>query len=422
MLVVQEISAPREEELLEVFEGLNAELAALEARRVRVLAERFDLLLDDDPFLSPHHDIAVRALVAELAATAHLSHTAMETAMCRAHILVHSYPRALRALEDGVITLRHAEVIIQAGSALDSASEAERAEYEGRVLEHAVCETPGRTESIAKLIAAEVAPTTVADRHRCARERRGVRARSLDDGMGELVITAAELHVRAAYDRATEVARQIIAQRPAVGPSEKDADTGKADVRTLEQVRSDVVMELLLAAPVGSVEGTPAERITATVQVTIAAAALAGADDRMAEFDGFGPVLSEDARMLAGFATTWERLFVAGDGMVVATDAYTPTANMRRYLRARDQRCRFPGCRRPARRCQIDHNHDHAKGGKTEICNLSCFCTGHHTLKHPDLLDRHRWSVRQLPGGVIAWISPAGHTYIDEPPRRVAFV
>jgi hypothetical protein len=56
------------------------------------------------------------------------------------------------------------------------------------------------------------------------------------------------------------------------------------------------------------------------------------------------------------------------------------------------------------------------------MSNLACFCTGHHTLKHPDLLDRHRWSVRQLPDGVMAWISPEGSTYIDEPPRRVMFV
>ncbi len=422
MAQISEPGTSREEVLLDAFEQLNADMSALEGRRVRVLAERFDLLLEDDPFLSEHHDVAVRSLVAELAATAHVSHTTMETSMCRAHILVHSYPRVLLALEDGAISLRHADVIIQAGIAIDGACAQDRAEYEARVLDHALGETPGRTAALAKMIAAEIAPASVSERHRVARGRRGVQARSLDDGMGELVITAAELHVRAAFDRATEISKQIITQRPVVGPAEKDADTDQADTRTLDQIRSDIAMELLLCGPLGSAVGTPAEAITATVQVTIAASTLAGADERMAEFDGFGPVVPEEVRMLAAFSSTWERLFVDNEGMVVATDAYAPTANMKRYLRARDQRCRFPGCRRPARRCQIDHNHDHAKGGKTETCNLSCFCTGHHVLKHPDLRDRHRWTARQLPGGVIAWVSPSGHTYIDEPARRVAFV
>jgi len=92
----------------------------------------------------------------------------------------------------------------------------------------------------------------------------------------------------------------------------------------------------------------------------------------MAEHDGHGPLLPQAARLLAGMATTWTRLFLDAHGMTVRTDSYTPTAEMRRFLRARDRHCRFPGCRRAARRCEIDHNHDHAKGGRTEISNLCC--------------------------------------------------
>ena len=76
----------------------------------------------------------------------------------------------------------------------------------------------------------------------------------------------------------------------------------------------------------------------------------------------------------------------------------------------------------PVHRCEIDHNHDHDKGGATEICNLSHFCKGHHALKHPDLDERYRWTATQLPGGAIDWTSPTGATYIDEPPPRVMFV
>ncbi|WP_194765586.1 HNH endonuclease signature motif containing protein, partial [Microbacterium sp. UFMG61] len=98
------------------------------------------------------------------------------------------------------------------------------------------------------------------------------------------------------------------------------------------------------------------------------------------------------------------------------------TAPMRRFLRARDQHCRFPGCRTPTHRCDIDHTHDHARGGKTRTDNLSHLCRRHHTLKHPDIHDRHRWTAHQQPDGTITWTSPLGRTYTDPPPRRVMFV
>src|SRR5690606_29222857 len=170
-----------------------------------------------------------------------------------------------------------------------------------------------------------------------------------------------------------------------------------------------------------SVTSTSLESVKATVQVTISASTLASDDDAMAEFNGHGPMEADLARILAGRASSWDRAFLDPRGMVVETDNYVPTAGMKRFLRARDQHCRFPGCRAPAHRCQIDHNHDHAKGGRTELGNLALFCTSHHPLKHPDIDDRDRWSAKQLDDGVILWTSPLGRSYTDEPPLRVMF-
>lgn len=417
MAFITEARADREVALLDAFESVNAQIAALEAERARLLAERFDMLLEDDPFGTAHHEIALRSLTAELAAASHLSVGSVDAAMHHAHTLTHQFPLVWRALRDGAITSRHAEAIVRGASALSARSDAETAEYQGRALEVAVSESPGRTQIMVKAIAASIAPMTVAERHRAALSHRQARTYSIDDGVGQLALSGPEYLIQAAYDRATEIAKHIIALRPVVGPPEKDADT-----RTLDQVRADVMLELLLAGELGSLVGTPAEAIRATIQVTLAASTLAGDDDRMAQLDGHGPMLPEQARELAAHIPLWSRLFLDSVGMVTVTDAYSPSESMKRYLRARDQRCRFPGCQRAARRCQIDHNHDHAKGGRTELCNLCCFCINHHTLKHPDLRDRHRWSVTQLPGGVIAWTSPSGHTYIDEPPPRVMFV
>ncbi|MBS1907445.1 MAG: DUF222 domain-containing protein [Actinobacteria bacterium] len=195
-----------------------------------------------------------------------------------------------------------------------------------------------------------------------------------------------------------------------------------ADGRTRREIEADAFIDLLLASAPSEALGTGLDRITATVQVTIAATTLAGEDDRLAELDGHGPLHPDIARDLAGHALGWNRLFLDHTGMVTKVDRYTPTEGMKRFLRARDQRCRFPGCHTAAHRCEIDHNHDYALGGLTELTNLSDFCPGHHALKHPDLDNGHRWTAHQLPDGTVRWTSPLGRIYDDCAPRRVMFV
>lgn len=225
------------------------------------------------------------------------------------------------------------------------------------------------------------------------------------------------------YDRI--VANDTYAIDPEADPSfDGDVDEAEATAegRTRAQIEADALVDLLLAADLSEVLGTGLSSIRATVQVTVAATTLAGEDDRLAEFDGHGPLHPDIARDLAGAATGWNRLFLDSTGMVTTVDRYTPTDAMKRFLRARDQRCRFPGCHTPASRCEIDHNHDYAKGGLTDLANLADFCPGHHPLKHPDLDDVLRWTAWQLSDGTVRWTSPLGRTYDDHPPRRVMFV
>ena len=51
------------------------------------------------------------------------------------------------------------------------------------------------------------------------------------------------------------------------------------------------------------------------------------------------------------------------------------------HVRARDRRCRFPSCRRPASRAELDHSIPHTHDGPTHECNLCCLCVRHHILK-----------------------------------------
>lgn len=172
---------------------------------------------------------------------------------------------------------------------------------------------------------------------------------------------------------------------------------------------------------------------------------------------GYGPIDTRTARELAALAPSWELVRVrSGSGTVpgdptaddftaaagaptavpggftavpashtvvpddfpavLSVDRYRPSAALRRYLAARDQHCRFPGCRTPLSRCDIDHTVDAALGGATATDNLAHLCRGHHTLKH-----HGGWQARQRRDGSLEWSSPTGRDYRERPPARVAF-
>ena len=94
---------------------------------------------------------------------------------------------------------------------------------------------------------------------------------------------------------------------------------------------------------------------------------------------------------------------------------YRPDALTTAAVRLRDKHCRFPGCHRPAARCQLDHivAFDHANprgGGWTTVNNLQCLCDYHHSVKTAGY-----WTAVMLPGGAIMWTSTSKTTRITLP-------
>lgn len=200
------------------------------------------------------------------------------------------------------------------------------------------------------------------------------------------------------------------------------ADVGASDVRTFDQLRADILCDLVLtAAPTGhelhASDTTEALRnVAANVQVTIPVEQLLDPDSGASWVDDGALISPQTARAVAAEAPGWDRLFIRPEsGEVVAVDRYRPSSEQRRMLRARDMTCRFPGCTTTARRSDIDHSHDYARGGPTAVENLSVLCESHHTVKHVS-----GWTPVQLGGGLIEWFSPLGYTYRDEP-RSCAF-
>jgi hypothetical protein len=92
------------------------------------------------------------------------------------------------------------------------------------------------------------------------------------------------------------------------------------------------------------------------------------------------------------------------------THAYRPPPRLRDHITARDLTCRFPPCRQPAWRADLDHTQPFDDGGRTCRCNLGGGCRRHHQLKqHP------RWKLTQPQPGTFTWTTPTGRTYTTGP-------
>ncbi|MBT9608022.1 HNH endonuclease signature motif containing protein [Microbacterium sp.] len=437
--------------------GVDADLASAEARRTRALARAGHLALDATVGMrtsSKAAEMALREVASEIAAAACVSDRSVQAQIGRAMTLADDFPVTLDAWEAGALSRAHVQVIVDAGTPLPLER---RHEFDVLAVATADGLSPGRLKTRLAALAESLQPTTLTERHRRGRETRCVRVIAGENGMSDLIATLPTVLAVGIYDR---LVQQSTALRDARGDaclgSASDGSDGSAsdrsdgsvrgggdgsatscasdgasegtggrtpapDTRTADQVRADILADLLLTAapdadPTRLDDGPGAlGRIRARVQVVVPALTmLTPGDENLdpAELVGHGPIDAATARALAeSTSLPWDRVITHPiTGAVLRTDTYQRTAAIDRHLRARDRHCRWPGCIAPAVRCEVDHNHDYALGGATDVCNLCHLCQRHHTQKQFT-----RWKVRQLADGVLEWTSPTGRVYIDEP-------
>lgn len=377
-------------------------------------------IADDEPFDSvDSREMSQRAVSTEIAAALRLSDRTIESHMGTAARLQECFPATAASFGAGHISQAHVRVIMDAGDQIEDAES--RARFEAIVVARAEAESPNRLRPFAAQTAERFRERSFTERHREARERRATWVRGRDDGMGELVIFGPSTIINAMHDRATQLALAVKAENAKAAKESGHASSDVvaddfADERTLNQLRVDLLADLVLTGtPTGhETEDGLLGEIRAHVDITVPMLTLTDLDEiaSPAHLEGIGPIDPATARILTGNASGFDRVLTHPvSGMVLGVDRYRPSAEMRRYLRARDRRCRFPGCRLLARLCDDDHTIDHARGGATSLTNLADFCRRHHVTKH-----QTPWRVRQLGGGVLEWTSPTGRIYVDRPP------
>lgn len=450
------------ESVLTRLEAIELRIRQAEAERMSLLAEAFDIAaLESESEIASipvgeTAQLAYRAIRAEIAAALHQSEHTTERQMAHAVTLTQNYAQVFEAYRAGELSERHTTVIVEAGMLIGAgeapSTVARRVTYETAVLEIALAETPTRLKPIARRLAEQCAEQQLDERHDSARRRRRVYVVDGEDGMADLIahLPAAEAH--GIHRRLTLMAAELARHEPTNG------EATPAPRRCRDELRADILSDLLLgsrltsAAPGGIHTETTARlsEIRPQVQIRLDCMHLPGvhpldsqhpnagpeapkipeaaADEEDEEntlfqtpapplLAGYGPIDTATARRLAGAATHWEMVRLEPEsGTIHSVDRYRPSEQMRRLLRARDEHCRFPGCRVPAARCDLDHTIDAALGGPTHTENLAHLCRGHHTVKH-----HSGWSVKQQGDGVLDWASPSGRTYRERPRSRVRF-
>ncbi|MGV0874624.1 DUF222 domain-containing protein, partial [Mycolicibacterium sp. XJ879] len=190
------------------------------------------------------------------------------------------------------------------------------------------------------------------------------------------------------------------------------------DPRTKRQRRADACApavrgEAVLACQCGSPDcPAQASRHAATaavIHVLAEQGTLDGSADTPGYLPGFGVLPAESVRELAQSATVTP--------LQVPTDAapdpgYRPSAKTVEFIGFRDLTCRWPGCDRPAQRCDVDHTLPWP-AGPTHPSNTKLYCRTHHLIK-TFFSGPGGWSEQQRPDGTIVLTSPTGHTYLSE--------
>ncbi|MEV7964529.1 DUF222 domain-containing protein [Sphaerisporangium sp. NPDC088356] len=143
---------------------------------------------------------------------------------------------------------------------------------------------------------------------------------------------------------------------------------------------------------------------------------LLGLAEKPGELGRYGSLVADIARQIAddsihtGVKVCWTVTNDNGEAVHHGETRYRPGTVLRKLVNARDRTCRFPRCRRPASRCDLDHTLAHDQGGATCPCNLAPLCRRHHRLKQLD-----GWALIQPQPGLLAWITPSGRTHVVHP-------
>ncbi|HSH22029.1 MAG TPA: DUF222 domain-containing protein [Candidatus Caenarcaniphilales bacterium] len=197
--------------------------------------------------------------------------------------------------------------------------------------------------------------------------------------------------VTAAIDR-------LAAQIPAV--EAQGGDTA-AEQPSICQRRADALVQMASVQIAGDEDS---DRASVVVHATLDALSRDEGNGQVAR----GPVLHPETVRKFSCDARLQFVLHGKDGNAVGigrTSEVVPRWLRRQMLHRDGHRCTFPNCE--ARRfLHAHHIHHWARGGVTDLDNLTTLCSAHHDLVHEG-----RWSVHRDASGELIWFRAGGRMY-----------
>lgn len=308
-------------------------------------------------------------------------------------------PATARALEEGLISERHAEVIVRATRLLpDSVTEAQRATVEADLVAKAEKLPPQALRKAARRALAAVEPDLrkvdahedglVADEETTAREKTRLSIWDNPDGTvsGSFTLPALQGQLLRKVLEAMTAPRRgpLGASEAQVGPREERTDWDRA--------RGLAFGDLVDHLPTDRLHS----RVAATIVVTIDEEALRG---RLAaaDLDTGEKLSSGEARRLACNAGILPAVLGGASlDLDLGRTRRLFSEAQRTALGLAHQTCAADGCERPFAWCELHHREPWSSGGRTDLKDAVPLCHFHHQRIH-DSGFNHRF----LPDGGI---------------------
>ena len=405
----------------------------------------------------------------EIAAALRLSPATAQAKMDTARILVNQLPATCAALASGEISVAHATVIARESAPLlrGGIDREVIAQIEKSAIANAEFHTPAQVANKIRTAVSRALPTECEESFARAHELRKVSCYPERDGMATViallsapdaqsVLIAIERHLQRKDREALQSSssRNSIATQNSTS-SQTSATTQNSSVTTqnslsrgtdlansaeipnpwrVDNRRADAFVEIINEFLTSDVLDQTATDQTATdqtdltnrnlskqkqiknlgrkpvtINVTIDLPTLLNMAENPGQLSGYGPIPASLARELAADGN-WKRFITdptSGELLDIGRKSYRPSQLLVDFLIARDRTCRFPGCRYPAHRSDIDHVTPWDDGGKTTPENLGSLCRRHHRLK-----THGGWKVTSASDGSCEWISPNGKHYL----------
>ena len=291
-------------------------------------------------------------------------------------------PGVWQALHDGLIDLAKARVLCDQTCHLPQ-------ELASRVcdtaLERAADQTTGQLRARIQRLIISIDPASARDRYEETLKDRRVISEMTDAGTANLHgLDLPPADAPAAMRRINRMAQSLKA---------------KGDKRPIDQIRADILLDLLTGRNQGQSKGADRGVVDVRVDMTT----LAGIDDKPAEIPGWGPVIADVARRIVEQPDSEWRIVTTDDSghpVGVVTTKRRPTSTQKRIVETRNPTCVYPGCRIDSAQCDLNHEVPWAEAHHTTCAELGPLC------RHqppPPRMETETGQTRHLP--------------MDQPPR-----